>query len=302
MIVKLTLRFTFVASVLLPAMATHAAPVRLLVPAYQYPTLGNLWSGLTAAARKVPVTLILNPNTGPGNARDDVYVAALDQFIAAGGQVLAYVNTSSPNGVNGERNAGEVLNDITRYQEFYPGRFSGIFFDLIATDLAHLAYHRAIYDAVKAIDPLLFIMGNPGTSIAEAYLAQNAVDAVMNFENFASEFERNPPDSWVYEYPATRFAHIVHTQPNAGDVAGIVQTMQARNGGWAFVTDATMPNPYDRLPSYWDEELRVIAAENAPEPGALLLVMIGLGAMLRVRRKAGMGGRLATGAGFVTYL
>jgi hypothetical protein len=54
-----------------------------------------------------------------------------------------------------------------------------------------------------------------------------------------------------------------------------------------YVTDDTMPNPYDVLPSYWQQEVERAAA--VPAPGALALSGAGALAWLagrRPRRKA----------------
>jgi hypothetical protein len=33
----------------------------------------------------------------------------------------------------------------------------------------------------------------------------------------------------------------------------------AQNVGWIYVTDAGLPNPYDTLPSYWSDEVSIVA-------------------------------------------
>ena len=49
--------------------ASHASAEGLLVPSYIYPsgTGATQWSALATAATSVPTTVILNPNSGPGN-------------------------------------------------------------------------------------------------------------------------------------------------------------------------------------------------------------------------------------------
>ena len=37
----------------------------------------------------------------------------------------------------------------------------------------------------------------------------------------------------------------------------------SRNAGMVFITDAKMPNPWDRLPSYWQAEVQAIKEMNA---------------------------------------
>ncbi len=32
--------------------------------------------------------------------------------------------------------------------------------------------------------------------------------------------------------------------------------------GYVFITDDVLPNPYDRLPSYWDDEVNLVREIN----------------------------------------
>ena len=71
---------TSLASLALLAACALAAPARaermaVFVPAYQYPTLGTLWSRLAAAAPLLPLTAIANPDNGPGNPQPTSFLA-----------------------------------------------------------------------------------------------------------------------------------------------------------------------------------------------------------------------------------
>ena len=57
-------------------------------------------------------------------------------------------------------------------------------------------------------------------------------------------------------YPANRFANIVHTVREPAGMRGALTKAALLRAGWVFVTDREMPNPYDRLPDYWAEEIR----------------------------------------------
>ncbi|HLK14652.1 MAG TPA: PEP-CTERM sorting domain-containing protein, partial [Fimbriimonadaceae bacterium] len=62
----------------------------------------------------------------------------------------------------------------------------------------------------------------------------------------------------------------------------------SRNAGSVFVTDQVYDpnqglfNPYDQLPSYWDQEVAALA----PEPGTLLVVGLGSALLLRSRKRS----------------
>ena len=72
-------------------------------------------------------------------------------------------------------------------------------------------------------------------------------------------------------YPSTRFANIIY------DAAGQHVRMQndftkaqGLNAGSIFITDGTGGNPYDHLPSYWDQEVAMLPTPT-PEPSSLVV-------------------------------
>ena len=88
--------------------ATARADLGALVPAYFRPgegdpgVVGGGWAAMTAAASKIPITAILNPNsgplTGPGSGPvNQAYANAITKLENAGGKVVAYVYTDNGN-------------------------------------------------------------------------------------------------------------------------------------------------------------------------------------------------------------
>jgi hypothetical protein len=56
--------------------------------------VGDGWAAMAAAAAKVPITAIFNPNSGPlPGPPSAAYAAAFTQLESAGGKVVAYVYT-----------------------------------------------------------------------------------------------------------------------------------------------------------------------------------------------------------------
>ena len=142
---------------LLPASAL-AENLRVLVPAYQYPTLGTLWASLAAAAPQVPITAILDPANGPGTFVDPNYTAAVNTLRAAGGRVIGYVTTGYA-----ARDTGAVLTDVRRHAAFYS--IDGIFLDEMTADAspAHVNYMAALTAQIHAFRPGWSVTGNPCT-------------------------------------------------------------------------------------------------------------------------------------------
>ena len=75
----------------------HADQVTALVPAYFYPTWwevdGSPWDDLNAAAARIPIEAIMNPDSGPGTAVNSDYVVAVNELHEAGERSSA---TSTP--------------------------------------------------------------------------------------------------------------------------------------------------------------------------------------------------------------
>ena len=81
-----------------------------MVPAYFYPIGNNDWNAMSNAAGRVPLTALLNPDSGPGTAPDQNYVSAVANLHTAGAQVVGYVHTSYAT-----RPWSQVTNDVNLY-------------------------------------------------------------------------------------------------------------------------------------------------------------------------------------------
>ncbi|HTR43650.1 MAG TPA: spherulation-specific family 4 protein [Pseudomonadales bacterium] len=237
-------------SVLLAWMAA-AAPMGILVPAYFYPPAG--WDGLNFAASQVPLWVIVNPDNGPGAARDSNYAAAVNRLRAAGGRVMGYVHTAYA-----ARDTNAVEGDIRAFFNFYP--LDGIFIDEMASDAnpRHYNYYAGLDQFIRMRGNNLFVMGNPGTTTQEPYLA--TVNALLTFENFAG-YSHYTADRWVTKYPAQEFCHVIYGVTNAAAMTNDIRLAMRRNVGWIYVTDEAN-NPYARLPSYWTNEVNYVRSLN----------------------------------------
>ena len=224
------------------------------MPAYFYPLpTGSPWDDLTAVAGQVSILAIIDPSNSPGAQFDPNYFAAVNGLRAAGGQVIGYVDTSYAT-----RPPSAVLADIDTYQKWY--NLDGFFIDQMTADRspAHLAYYQQIYDYVHNLNPYWFVVGNPGTTTDEAYLTQPTADILVLFEN-GTGYDSYTPPAWQASYPANQFAHLVYNVATAATMWTDVSLAASRNTGWVYVTDDNLPNPWDRLPSYWTDFLVAVS-------------------------------------------
>ena len=231
-----------------------AATLEIVVPAYFYPSAESAWDELTRAASRVSITAILNPASGPGLESDPSYVAAINDLRAAGGRVIGYVPTGF-----GNRAVADALADINAYDAFYD--IDGIFIDEMNNRGAQgvLNYYGEIYDHVKSIDATWELMGNPGTNTSEVFLTWPVVDRLVITENLANVYTDFVADQWVSRYDSAAFVHLVHTEPDVGMLKSHLESAVSQNAGAIYITDDVLPNPWNRLPTYWQAELQSIA-------------------------------------------
>jgi hypothetical protein len=263
-----------------PAPVT-AGSMGLLVPAYFYPGtgapggVGDGWAAMDAAAGKVPITAIFNPDSGPlPGPADPNYVNAMTNLESAGGKVVAYVYTDYTN-IPIATVEGEISTYITQYGKL----INGIFLDGMTNDnsASDIAYYHTLYMYIKGLSASYQVIGNPGTSSVPAYLTPSTqgADTLVTYENNVAYYKGTPPPTWVTSYPANDFANIVYDASSTQSMMAAVTLAAQRNVGYVYVTDQTLPNPYAQLPSYWDQEVAAIAEASVPEPGSAMIMASG---------------------------
>lgn len=232
--------------------------LRLLVPAYFYPAGDGLahWDNLLAAADKVPVVAIVNPASGPGRRVDSNYVAIVDRAKQTKITLIGYVSTSYA-----KRPIAEVQADVDGWLKMYPG-IQGIFFDEQASAAEHVPYYAALYKYVREEQKLSLVVTNPGTVCDEAYLSHPAADVVCLFENRTPFTADRLPD-WCGKYAAEHVAVLPYNVTTADGMRACLKTAAAGKVGYLYVTDDSGRNPWDRLPTWWAEEVDAVRGLNA---------------------------------------
>jgi Spherulation-specific family 4 len=239
-------------------------PMEILVPAYFYPTPGSPWNQLNLAAARVPLTAIMNPNSGPGSNVDPNYVGVVSSLRSAGGKVIAYVSSSYA-----ARPIANVLSDIDRYREWYS--IDGFFIDEMSnlSSQTALNYYSQIYAYIKNIKPTWEVIGNPGTNTLEAYLTRPTADRLVVFEEAGVHYANYVPSDWNANYGSNRFVHLLHTEPSVAAMRNQIQWARQRNSSMIYITNDVLVNPWDQLPSYWANELSEVESINRTLQGDL---------------------------------
>lgn len=249
------------------------APLGILVPTYFYPSTASAWDTLAASAAAYPsvtITAIMNPNNGIFSSADANFTRAATQFVASGGQVLAYVYTGYG---KGGRSLADIKTNIDRYLQAYGrARISGIFLDEMASEPQRLDFYREIYRYIKAIDPSLRVVGNPGMVPAADYAS--VADALVTFESTAADYQTydpRPQNAWLYTHPNTSQAMLAHNAATCAAMQAAVQSAATarNNAGWVYATNREFNtntgagNPWSALPAYWDALVQTVDAINS---------------------------------------
>jgi hypothetical protein len=169
-------------------------------------------------------------------------VAALRR--AGVGLVVGYIATHF-----GRRPVPEVVREMRRYRSWYG--IDDYNLDEVPVTGRALPYYRRLRIAAGRGHIVL----NPGAVPDRGYLA--VADVITTFEGSEPQYRKARFPAWTDRYPPARFAHIVYATP-ARDWPRVVALARSRNVGYLFVTDASPPNPYDRLPTYFAAERQAL--------------------------------------------
>lgn len=216
----------------------------MAIPAYFYP--GAKWTQAIGGAPRVEI-MVMNPYNGPGAAPDPNYAAAVSNAQAAGIFVVGYVYTSY-----GARNVNDVKADIDTYEAWYG--VDGIFLDETASATNHVAFYREIDDHIRSYAGNFTVL-NPGIYPDESYMG--AGDVILAFEGTYSAYNSGSYaiPAWAHTYSPWRFWHAVYAASNQTRMNNAVNKSRTRNAAYVFITHDALPNPWDKLPSYWSAEL-----------------------------------------------
>jgi hypothetical protein len=233
----------------LPTFSAEKAPdqcFRMGVPAYAYPGLAkqDFWN----VSAKRGTLYVLNPASGPGKKVDPIYTSMVQAAKTAGIQIFGYVDTNY-----GKRSIKLILADVDTFRKMYP--IDGIFFDQTELDAAHLSYYRSLSAAMKTRKlPLAF---NPGQPIIDERYVPLA-NYIMTFEGALSTYQKTQFPDWSNHYPKTKFWHLVYEVPNEKMMKQVISKAKNLPVGMLYITHRGMPNPWDAIPPYWNQEVKAL--------------------------------------------
>lgn len=229
----------------------------LLIPSYFYDD--TLFRKIIDTKTYQNLFVIVNVNNGPGDEIDGNYKNWIKALNSTNKIVVGYVYSSY-----GKRNLDEVKNDIKAWIKFYP-EIKGFFIDEIsdATDKNEFNYYLEISNFIKNFNKKYFVIFNPGNSNINPDLAK-ITDIIVIFEDSYENLKTFKRPAWISKnLNNTKFAGIVYDVEKS-NLNNVYNTL-IRNGiGTIYITDDADDNPYDSLPTYYDELIKLISRKIIP--------------------------------------
>lgn len=211
----------------------EAAPPEACVPAYFHPGRAtDAWRRLLA---NPPRLAVLNLDEGPGQAKDSAYPPVISRLVAAGTEVLGYVDTDF-----GLRPVADVRADLRRYRSWYGLR--GVFLDQVAASADRLGHYREIVEGVRGT-----LVLNPGVYPDPGYA--DLADVLVTFEGPLSAYKATREPLWARRLARGRFCHLIHDVPSKAFESTLRRA--TRHAGTVYVTDRTGAQPWGDLPAYY---------------------------------------------------
>ena len=245
--------------------SSHQPKLQILIPLYIYPNWYDknkyAWKQVIAAAKKVSIVAIINPNSGPNNAPPNIdYQQGIKDLRQAGIKIVGYVPSNYSN-----RDIQAVKADIDLYTKYF--KVDGIFIDEAASSPEKSNYYQQLYQYVKSKSNSYNVIINPGVNLDEKYLSQGVADIIVTFENYYKDWNNYGSVKQSKSYPSQKFAALVHTTANRKLMKTTLDRAFKNNLGYIYITNdstnAPNKNPWDTLPEYWQAEVNYIQQLNS---------------------------------------
>ncbi|KAF5384454.1 hypothetical protein D9757_014005 [Collybiopsis confluens] len=225
-----------------------------IFPLYIYPNddcsaWSEVFSSITANPT-LPITLIINPNSGPTTDPNYPYTCFQQaKTLSSNLRTVGYV----PTGYGTGRTSSAVLADVSTYLNWPTAyRPSGIFFDETnATSDFFNLYSTYASSVRQSIPSGSIVILNPGTNVADSRFFSIA-NAIVTSEQFYDDFSF--PSSLIINSaePASKQIVILHDGPSTLPTS-LIQQLSAGGIASTFITNEPQADAYNNVPSYWEQ-------------------------------------------------
>ena len=229
---------------------SSTSPTGVLIPLYTHPT-DDSWSEVAkvhASHPSVPIIAVINPSNGPGGSQNSKYVTGIRNLQNAGVTVLGYSYTKY-----GQRSGSSVELEVSAYKRWYD--VNGMMFDGMSNTQGFESYYSALNGHSKSLG-MACTVGNPGTVVPASFIG--TLDCLVIYENSGL-----PPIAGLQRYRGHGASNFAYISYGVSKLDTSFETLSAGYVKWLYVTDAALPNPYDRLPPYFRAEVATLDSRTS---------------------------------------
>ena len=209
----------------------------LIIPLYKEDS--NLWDKVISLDIDNLIAVV-NPDNGVGTAKSSFYEDVINRLILANKKPIGYIYTDY-----GTRDINEVKDEIDRWISFYPN-IEGFFIDEVSGTPDKYDYYEEIYLYIQSKGNY-FTVFNVGAYPDESYFY--IADNIVVYEG-----DKTGLDYTICNFHPSQSSIIVYNASQT-DMEDIIKNTSCK---YVYITDDTLPTPYDNLPSYIDLEVEYI--------------------------------------------
>ncbi len=236
----------------------------VMVPLYSYP--GSVWTSLIQDHQSypsVPIIAIINPGSSacgaPNPCPDPNYESGISSLTSAGITVVGYVYTAY-----GHMSISAVEGNITEYVNWYkPDGLSGIYFDDLG--VGGTGGNETYYTTLKnfaSSDGLTTTIGGAGNAVPSGFIGILTSYVIYESGTLPSTSTLSANTGG---YASSNFAMIAYNIAGSSVTQSYI-TSASTYVAWMYITDATLPNPYTVLPTYFSTLLSYLGPASPSPP------------------------------------
>lgn len=223
----------------------------IILPAYIYPN-DAIYDRIIESSRKLneKLIVILNPSNGPSNSDSyayNKYLGYITSIQTNKSKVAGYVSTSY-----GSRNIDEVKSDIDMWVSDYSIDY--IFLDETSAEASQYSYYTELTAYIQNKGKK--IINNFGVTPDTKYKGLESIKIILEESAVKVNSLINSVDyqNWTNdESTYNSNAVLIHTANS-----NYIETIDDYKACWIYITDDVLGNPWDSLPSYYEELINKI--------------------------------------------
>jgi hypothetical protein len=231
---------------------------QLAIASYTHPSDSASWQRLISPDSGKLSVLVANVLNGPDYVMDTAWDTVIRQAANSGKTVIGYVRTGYFGEAHnfktrlGSKNladwASQIMGDVDKWYELYPGGIGGIFFDEGWSECGPNNIYSDLYAYINAYTkrkhPGAYTVLNHGSSVAQCY--EDTMDTLLTFEsNYGNYTAAFTPNTWTPK-DDRKIWHIIYDVPQ-DKIADIAALSRSRHVGYLEVTPDKGANPYGTI-------------------------------------------------------